>query len=158
MKNYYYLDKNNQQQGPVAGESLPEHGVKGNTLVWTSGMAEWTPAFAVEELATLFKPGEGSVPPPPPVDTPKQPNGTPNEQKPDNLLVWSILCTVLCCLPLGIAAIIYSVKVDNLWSQGRHAEARQAAGTAKTLCLISLGISIVGGIIGFIGGFFSALL
>ncbi len=37
--------------------------------------------------------------------------------KPDNFLVWAILSTVLCCLPLGIVAIVYANKVDNFGMQ-----------------------------------------
>lgn len=53
--------------------------------------------------------------------------GTP----PDNNLVWAIICTVLCCLPLGIVAIIKSTKVKELWLSGDHAGAQKAADDAK---------------------------
>jgi hypothetical protein len=56
------------------------------------------------------------------------------EQKnycPDSNLVWAILCTVLCCLPLGIVAIIKAASVEKLWSQGRHEEAQKASDDAK---------------------------
>ena len=39
-------------------------------------------------------------------------------RKPDNYLVWAILSTVFCCLPLGIVAIVKASKVDALWAQG----------------------------------------
>ena len=68
------------------------------------------------------------------------PNG--NRSKPDNFLVWSILSTVLCCVPLGIVAIIYSSKVDNLWSAGNYSEAEEAAKKAKTFTLVGAGISL----------------
>jgi hypothetical protein len=50
---------------------------------------------------------------------------------PENNLVWAILATVLCCLPLGIVAIVKSNQVNTLWFQGFHAEAYQAAEEAK---------------------------
>jgi len=50
---------------------------------------------------------------------------------PDNNLVWAILCTVLCCLPLGIVAIIKSTKVKELWMAGDHAGAEKSAADAK---------------------------
>lgn len=56
------------------------------------------------------------------------------EQKnycPDSNLVWAILCTVLCCLPLGIVAIIKATSVEKLWAQGRHEEAQKASDDAK---------------------------
>jgi Interferon-induced transmembrane protein len=50
---------------------------------------------------------------------------------PENNLVWAILSTVLCCLPLGIVSIVKSSQVNTLWSQGRYDEARKAADDAK---------------------------
>ncbi len=55
-----------------------------------------------------------------------------NQQTPpDNNLVWAILCTVLCCLPAGIYAIICSTKVNSLWAQGDYEGARKASEDAK---------------------------
>lgn len=59
--------------------------------------------------------------------TTNQPLGSP----PDNNLVWAILCTVLCCLPLGIVSIIKATKVNELWAQGDVAGAHKAASDAK---------------------------
>ncbi len=53
--------------------------------------------------------------------------GTP----PENNLVWAILCTVFCCLPLGIVSIIKASKVRELWAQGDTVGAQQAADEAK---------------------------
>ncbi len=50
---------------------------------------------------------------------------------PDNNLVWAILCTVLCCLPLGIVSIIKSTKVKELWALGDTVGAQKAADDAK---------------------------
>lgn len=50
---------------------------------------------------------------------------------PDNNLVWAILSTVFCCLPLGVVAIIKSTQVSGLWAQGQHDAARKAADDAK---------------------------
>lgn len=51
--------------------------------------------------------------------------------KPDNYLVWSILCTLLCCMPLGIVSIIKASSVDTLYAQGRYDEAQEASDSAK---------------------------
>lgn len=45
--------------------------------------------------------------------------------------MWAILATVLCCLPLGIVAIIKSTQVSGLWAQGRYDEAHKSAADAK---------------------------
>lgn len=161
MENYFYLDGQNERKGPVAANELTKNGVTKNTLVWKEGMAQWEPAGEVPELSELFQ--ETTTPPPvtpvPPVAPPMPPKQeTFYRQKPDNLLVWSILTTVLCCLPFGIVAIVYSSKVDNLWNMGKFAEADQAAKNAKLFCLISLGLGVIGCIIGFITGFIGAIL
>ncbi|OBJ60390.1 CD225/dispanin family protein [Mycobacterium sp. 1423905.2] len=67
-------------------------------------------------------------PPPPPGYPPQQP---PAGQQPDNYLVWSILATLFCCLPLGIVAIVKSSQVSGLWAQGQYAEAQAASADAK---------------------------
>lgn len=56
-----------------------------------------------------------------------------NEQKfcPDTNLVWAILCTCLCCVPLGVVAIIKAASVERLWNEGRYEEAQMAADAAK---------------------------
>lgn len=49
---------------------------------------------------------------------------------PDNYLIWAILATLFCCLPLGVLAILKATKVNNLWLQGKHHEARIASDEA----------------------------
>ncbi|WP_068762722.1 CD225/dispanin family protein [Aequorivita soesokkakensis] len=61
------------------------------------------------------------------METTNQPMETP----PDNNLVWAILCTVLCCLPLGIVSIIKATKVKELWAMGDTIGAQKAADDAK---------------------------
>jgi len=69
--------------------------------------------------------------------------GWPALQAPDNYLVWAILTTVFCCLPLGIVSIVYSTKVSGLWAQGRYPEAQAASESAKKWAIIA---AIVGGV------------
>jgi len=68
-----------------------------------------------------------------------QTTGTP----PDNNLVWAILCTVLCCLPLGIVAIIKSTKVKELWALGDHEGAAKAASDAKKYSIWGAAIGVI---------------
>ena len=73
-------------------------------------------------------------------------NGTP----PDNNLVWAILSTVLCCLPLGIVSIIKATNVNSLWAQGQYDAARQAAVDAKKFAIWSAISAVILWIVGFI--------
>jgi membrane protease subunit (stomatin/prohibitin family) len=60
----YFVAINNQQQGPFDAATLAQKARDGqlsrSTLVWKQGMANWTPAENVPDLANLF----GHTPPP----------------------------------------------------------------------------------------------
>lgn len=81
--------------------------------------------------------------PAPPIWIPK-PEPTPavfdsvRQPKPNNNLVWGILTTLFCCLPLGIVSIINASKVDSLYQQGKYAEAQAAAAQAKKFAMWAL--------------------
>lgn len=67
--------------------------------------------------------------------------------RPDNNMVWAILSTILCCLPLGIVAIIKSSQVNDLYNRGDYAGAEAAAKSAKSWALWGAGIALIGSII-----------
>ena len=48
-----------------------------------------------------------------------------------NHLVWAILTTLFCCLPLGIVSIINAAKVNGLVAAGDIAGAQAASAAAK---------------------------
>lgn len=77
-------------------------------------------------------------------------NRTPTDAPPDNNLVWAILSTVFCCLPLGIVSIIKATKVRELWALGDTEGAQKAADDAKKWAIWSAAIAIVGLVIYFI--------
>ncbi len=82
------------------------------------------------------------------------PPGWQGQREPENYLVWAILCTILCCLPLGIVSIVYSTKVSGLWVQGRYAEAQAAADNAKKWAIIGAVVGAVAYLIGVVLWFF----
>jgi len=59
-----------------------------------------------------------------------------------NYLVPAILVTVLCCLPTGIAAIIYAAQVNTKLASGDVAGAQESSRKAKMWCWISGGAGI----------------
>lgn len=46
---------------------------------------------------------------------------------PKNWLVESILVTIFCCLPFGIAGIVFASQVNSKWAVGDYAGAQQAS-------------------------------
>lgn len=88
---------------------------------------------------------------PPPFDN--QYNATPAPIEPGtvpNHLAWAIIATVLAsclCCPLGlvgIVAIVFSSKVNNLLAQGDLDGARRASATAKIWCWVATALAIIG--------------
>lgn len=57
---------------------------------------------------------------------------------PSSYLVWAILVTLFCCLPFGIAAIVYASRVDGYYNAGNYAAAQQSSDQAKKWCLWGL--------------------
>lgn len=142
MKEYYYIDSTKNRIGPMAFEDLIKVGLFPNTPIWTEGMSDWTPAANVEELKFLFSQNFAQQPP--------QNNGYPVGEKPNNWLVWAILSTLFCCLPFGIAAIIYASQVDGHWNAGKYEEAYKSAKRAKQFTLTGIIIGFVGVLLYFL--------
>ncbi|GAA4659923.1 CD225/dispanin family protein [Gordonia humi] len=57
--------------------------------------------------------------------------------EPENNLVWGILATIFCCLPLGVVSIVKAASVSRLWAVGDFAGAQQAADDAKKFAIWS---------------------
>ncbi len=68
---------------------------------------------------------------------------TPNVQ-PKNWLVESILTTLFCCLPFGIAGIVFASQVNTKWVAGDHAGALEASRQAGKWTKISFLVGISG--------------
>lgn len=77
--------------------------------------------------------GYGAPPPPPYGAMPAGP--PPGAVPPANNLVWGILTTIFCCLPLGIVSIVFAAKVNGQWAAGDYAGAQDSANKAKQFAL-----------------------
>lgn len=70
-----------------------------------------------------------------------QPAGSP----PPNYLVWAIVSTVLCCLPLGIASIVFAAQVNGKYAAGDVAGAQQSSAKAKKFAIWSVVVGLLVG-------------
>ena len=52
---YFIIDNNGQQAGPFSQDQLVQKAISPETLVWKQGMADWTPAWKVEELRIVLE-------------------------------------------------------------------------------------------------------
>ena len=66
--------------------------------------------------------------------------------KVSNYLVPAILCTIFCCLPFGIPAIIFAAQVNTKLAAGDVEGATEASKKAKIWCFVAFGLGLVGGI------------
>lgn len=72
-----------------------------------------------------------------PQTQPEQPECPPTN------LVWAIIVTLLCCMPMGIVAILYAVKVNRRYQAGDFKGAERASETGAWWCIASIISSIV---------------
>lgn len=84
-----------------------------------------------------------------------------NEQVcPKTWMVESILVTLFCCLPFGIAGIVFASKVSSLYAAGNYEASLQASKDAGKWTKIGFIVGLVVGVIYLIVNgavFFAAL-
>ena len=83
--------------------------------------------------------------------------GVPQGSPPPNHLVWAILSTLFCCLPLGIASIVFAAQVNGKWTSGDAVGAQEASKKARTFALWATIIGVVIGIIYLLLGLAGAI-
>jgi len=72
MIKYYFIDDNNNKQGPYYLEELIMYPIHRETLVWHEGLGDWTKATEIKNITILL----GSLPPKPPVNLLSNVNST----------------------------------------------------------------------------------
>ena len=156
-KEYFYLN-GDTKTGPFSFEALKKAPINPDTLVWHSALPDWVPARTLPELQALFAGGDSSAShydrrepnyntsatPSAPKPAPSafeaagntgtasayNPNST-RPPMPENYLVWAILSTIFCCIPIGIVSIINSTKVSSAYAAGDYEGAMKASKDAK---------------------------
>ena len=161
----YWINHNGVQSGPVDADGIKQMGLTSRAYVWHPGLTDWVRITQIPELNGLFEMVDEPV-----VQT-GQPLGDAIEQQPVNTqpintqpvntqpvntqpeqttepcpptnLVWAIITTLLCCLPAGIVAIIYALKVTNKYREGDIEGAKRASETGAWWCIASIILGIL---------------
>ncbi len=140
MKKYFYSDGTNSF-GPFTLEELRSKNISRETLVWFKELGDWKPAGTVPEISEIFQLS------PPPVSNAGSISGNAaglNSQKPPkSWLVESILVTVFCCLPFGIAGIVNAAKVESRFYSGDVQGAVKSSEDAKKWVTLGFWIGMV---------------
>lgn len=147
MKKYFYTDGSNNL-GPFTLEELREKNIARETKVWFQELGEWKPAGTIPELSEIFK----LVPPPVTITNSKfnTMDNLNNQKPPKTWLVESILVTLFCCLPFGIAGIINASKVESRFYAGDIDGANRSSEEAKKWTTVSFWIGLAFVVIYFI--------
>ena len=79
---------------------------------------------------------------------PQQPQYAGQQSKatepcPPTNLVWAIISTLLCCLPAGVVAIVYAIKVTNKYNEGDIEGAKRASEVGAWWCIASIILGII---------------
>lgn len=153
----YWINHNGVQSGPVDADGIKELALTSRAYVWHPGLSDWVKITQVPELEGLYE----VVDEPATVGQPLQPQNTAPAQQPMNPqpvntqlegdpepcpptnLVWAIITTVLCCLPAGIVAIIYAMKVTNKYREGDIEGAKRASEVGAWWCIVSIILGIL---------------
>jgi predicted secreted protein len=83
------------------------------------------------------------TPPPPPPAAPGYNQPTAGGTPPPNYLVWAILSTLFCCLPFGIASIVFAAQVNSKYASGDVAGAQATSEKAKRFAIIAAIVGVV---------------
>ncbi|MDR2041804.1 MAG: CD225/dispanin family protein [Tannerella sp.] len=148
-KEYFYLN-GETKVGPLSLDALKFAPITPTTLVWTNTIPDWVEAQTLPELEGLFNSPAGSPPSPPQASYGAGNYANPagvRPPMPENYLVWAILTTVLCCLPLGIVSIVNATKVSTLYLQGDYTAAQKASDNAKKWALWGAILGVVIGLL-----------
>lgn len=163
----YWIIVDGRPQGPFTPEQLQSRTDFTAALpVWTTGMADWTTAGQVEELAALL----GEQPEPvadyveeeveqvsrPATEPQEEPQPQPQtqwinplqqeingEKRPSTYLAWNIVMTLCCCTPAGVVGIIYSSLVNQRWMRGNVEGAKKASEMAAWWLILSFTLGLV---------------
>ena len=151
----YWINHNGVQSGPVNLDAMKKMGLTSAAYVWHEGLADWVKITQLPELqgvyemvqepATMGQPYQPQQPVQPQQPTLPQGEQQPaqSEPCPPTNLVWAIISTVLCCIPTGIVAIIYALKVTNKYREGDIEGAKRASEVGAWWCIATIILGIV---------------
>lgn len=160
----YWINHNGVQSGPVDVEGLKKMALTSRAYVWHEGLTDWVKITQVPELQGLYEMAAEPVAQGQPLVTEAMPSteaatGQPVQQPvqgydpiqqpaapepcPPTNLVWAIITTILCCIPTGIVAIIYALKVSNRYREGDIEGAKRASETGAWWCIVTIILGIL---------------
>ena len=144
---YKIIGSDLQEYSPVGLEEVREWIKEGradaNTLVCEMGEKQWVRLRDTSIFSTDLSKGQ---------------EGRSGGTIQINYLVPAILCTIFCCLPFGIAGILFASQANSKTQQGDYDGANVAASRAKQMCILSFVFGVLTIIYYFSSGEFQRLM
>ncbi|MCM1521455.1 MAG: CD225/dispanin family protein [Muribaculaceae bacterium] len=143
MEKSYWIMSGDTRIGPMTlSELTARPDLTPETPVWCDGMADWSMAGDLPEIAAVWIVDiPDTTIPPIPERTPQPsmavPHRFPDTPQPPSYLGWAIALMLLCCIPTGVVAIIYAAKVSPTWMRGDIDGAEKASEKAGIWCVIT---------------------
>jgi hypothetical protein len=138
---YKIIGADGREYGPVTTDQLKKWITEGRVTTQTRAQAEGASDWKLLGDFPEFAAMTGM-----PVSV-NLPSHAASEPRPgvnvSNYLVPAILCTVFCCMPLGIAAIVFAAQANSKAAVGDLTGAWESANRAKKFCWISFWLAIV---------------
>ena len=144
---YKIIGSDLQEYSPVELEEVREWIKEGradaNTLVCEMGEKQWVRLRDASKFSADLSKGQ---------------KGQSGGVIQINYLVPAILCTIFCCLPFGIAGILFAAQANSKTQQGDYDGANIAASRAKQMCILSFVFGVLTIIYYFSSGEFQRLM
>jgi hypothetical protein len=146
---YKILGADQREYGPVTADQLRQWITEGRansqTMVQGPDSTEWKPLSSFLEFAGVM-PAAGAAAPG--VAAPTSYAGVGGVQPVVPNYLWqSIVVTACCCLPFGIAAIVFAAQVNSKLAAGDVQGAVESSRKAKMWCWIAFGLGIISNLV-----------
>jgi len=140
---YKILGADQREYGPVTADQLRQWITEGRansqTMVQGPDSTEWKPLSSFAEFAGVMPAAAATAP-----VAPTSYAGMGGAQPPVPNYLWqSIVVTACCCLPFGIAAIVFAAQVNSKLAAGDVQGAMESSRKAKMWCWIAFGLGLV---------------
>lgn len=144
----FFIIENGQQVGPLTIAQLAEKNITSDTLVWSEGMADWQPAWKVQELRYILEEKTAdanktqqqnttTVPPTPPV-----PPVSPTCKKPKSKWIWKLagIIIVLILITFLVTNPSKESHKEALRTEVTHAIDKVSSGSSDDMFTQGLGM------------------
>ena len=144
----FFIIENGQQVGPLTIAQLAEKNITSDTLVWSEGMADWQPAWKVQELRYILEEKTAdanktqqqnttTVPPIPPV-----PPVSPSCKKPKSKWIWKLssIIIVLILITFLVTNPSKESHKEALRTEVSHAIDKVSSGASDDMFTQGLGM------------------